>query len=210
MFLLILLVVSAGRLTGNAVRGSIEDLGTGDTTTFDDGTEVTIDNIDSNTGQVSGTLTTSSGDSQSFSLAEGQTSTAVGGIQIAVGDIGKGGLFGLIGAPEVPIRITPAPNLPTEGEGLDGVGCEFLEEEEAIISLGEGTFLNGHIVDLDEEGGLIVDETYSYPPLEDGGYYLVPIPNPECYWEASFNNGELYMITVCNVAEEFIGEEFVE
>lgn len=227
IILLSLSIVSA-KITGRATRGTLEDtekIGTGDTTTFNDGSEVTITTIDSDTGQISGTLTTTDGSTQTFSLAEGQTSTSVGGIKITTGDI-RTGLFGF-GSPTVPITISSPtdistiggsgidgslPGLPTRGEieGLTGeVGCDLLEEEEALIYLGEGTFLNGHTVDLDEEGGLIVDETYAYPPLEDGGYYLVPIPNPDCYWEASFEDGELYMYTICNVAEEFAGEEFV-
>ncbi len=218
IFLLTISIVSAGLfnwITGNPVRPPLEpaDLGVGESTTFDGGS-ITITDIDSNTGEISGTLTTSSG-AQSFSLAEGQTTTAVGGIQISAGNIGGGGLFGtgLFGGPSVPIEITPTPTRPPiedggeegtdwGGEEFGGGGCEFIEEEEAFLGLGEETFINGHIIYLDEEGGLTVDDTYSYPPLRDGGNYLVPIPNPECHWEASFEDGGLYMLTVCPVPEE--------
>ncbi len=221
IFLLTLSVVSAGlfsRKTGNALRDVQpvgDTLGVGESTTFDGGS-VTITDIDSNTGEISGTLTTSSG-TQTFSLAEGQTSTAVGGIQISAGNIGGGGLFGtgLFGGPSIPIDITPTPTRPPiedggedfggtgfGGEEFGGSSCEFIEEEEAFLGLGEESFINNHIIYLDEEGGLTVDDTYSYPPLRDGGNYLVPIPNPECHWEASFEDGGLYMLTVCPVPEE--------
>ncbi len=226
IFLLSVSIVSAGifsRKTGNALRtlDPPTSIGEGDTTTFDDGTGVTITDINSNTGTVSGTLTTSSGSTQSFSLAEGQTITSSTGIKISAGDV-KTGFLGL-GGLSIPISISPAPTRPLIENGGDsttdfggeegtdwgsgdfgGGGCEFIEEEEAFLGLGEESFINGHNIYLDEEGGLEVDRVYRYPPLRKGGNYLVPIPNPECHWEASFEDGGLYMLTVCPLPEEFV------
>lgn len=104
-----------------------------------------------------------------------------------------------IKSPPPDIQTLPPP---TDTENGFGGGCELLEEEETFLGLGEESFINEHVIFLDEDGGLLIDDTYYYPELKEGGSYLVPIPNPECYWEAYFDGGELSMYTVCPLPEE--------
>ncbi len=97
------------------------------------------------------------------------------------------------------------------GEFIEDTGlaesCEYLEIEEAVLYPGDvgekGGILNNRYLDFDEDEILTIDETFS-TQLKEGATYLVPIPNQECYWEASYEDGELYMVTVCPVEEEFV------
>ena len=130
-------------------------------------------------------------------------------------------LWGLFDGPLKPVEVPTVPVgsdtiLPREdlaedvgGDSIGGNGCDLLEIEELVIYPGDvgenGGVLNNRYVDFNDNEELIIDETYAYP-LTEGGKYLVPIPNQECYWEASYEDGELYMVTVCNVAEESLLE----
>jgi len=230
VFIFLLMISSASAIFGwgnsNAVidgsSSESENLEEGETTIFEDGSEVTITGINNEDGIVEGTITGLDGTTRSFALEEGASSTLADGSVLSVENIGKT-WFG-IGSEITLISLSSGVTRgELEGEDLGDEemdfggefscesGCNFLGEEEASVFLGEGTFLNGHTVDLDEEGSLILDGTYAYPPLEDGASYLVPIPTPDCHWEATFKDGELYMFTICECdLEEFAEEEFVE
>ncbi len=201
IFLLSISIISAGFfdwLNGGAVRSfepASQDLGIGDTTSLGD---LDVEIIDINNGVTTIQATDSSGGSKTFSLAEGQTGF-YGATQISVNDLGKGGFLGLVGEQIATVQLTP------KDAGLNGgSSCDSLEIEEVVLSLGDvgenGGILNNRFIDFDEDGYLIVDEVYAYP-LDEGGSYLVPIPNQECHWEASYEGGELYMVTVCDTGE---------
>ena len=90
--------------------------------------------------------------------------------------------------------------------GSIGESCEILEIEEVALRPGDvgeekGGVLNNRFVDFDRKEILTIDETFS-TQLEDGKTYYIPIPSQQCYWEASYENGELYILTVCPPAEE--------
>ena len=88
-----------------------------------------------------------------------------------------------------------------------GESCELIDIEEAVLYPGDegenGGVLNNRFIDFSDDEILTIDETFS-TLLEDGNTYLVPIPNQECHWEASYESGELYMITVCPPIDEFV------
>ena len=94
----------------------------------------------------------------------------------------------------------------TETTSFIGQSCEILEIEEVALRPGDvgeekGGVLNNRFVDFDRNEILTIDETFS-TQLENGKTYYIPIPSQQCYWEASYENGELYILTVCPPAEE--------
>ncbi|MDP2672281.1 MAG: hypothetical protein Q8O84_00515 [Nanoarchaeota archaeon] len=82
-------------------------------------------------------------------------------------------------------------------------GCEGLEIEELFISPGNvgNEVLNNRYIDFTDDEELIIDELFS-TQLEEGREYFIPIPNQECYWHATYENEELYIITECYADEE--------
>ncbi|MBI2056956.1 hypothetical protein HYT91_01750 [Candidatus Pacearchaeota archaeon] len=116
-------------------------------------------------------------------------------------------LFG--GEPETPPLDEPIPidiNEDVELNGNDFIdGCEVLDLEALSISPGNVgvEVLNNRFIDFDDDEVLTIDETFS-TQLKEGNSYLVPIPNQQCYWEASYEKGELYMVTVCPALEEIV------
>ena len=100
----------------------------------------------------------------------------------------------------IPIEINGDGEL--NGDILNGESCEILDLEELYISPGNVGVeaLNNRFIDFDDDEVLTIDETFS-TQLKEGRSYLIPIPNQECYWEASYDNGELHMTTVCPVSE---------
>ena len=94
-------------------------------------------------------------------------------------------------------------DLPLDGGNLGGESCETLEIEELFISPGNvgNEALNNRFIDFDDDEVLTIDETFS-TQLEEGRKYLIPIPNQKCYWEASYEKGELYLTTICYPEDE--------
>ena len=93
----------------------------------------------------------------------------------------------------------------TGDKSLTGESCEILGIEEAVLRPGDvgdekGGILNNRFLDFGRNEVLTIDETFS-TQLEDGKTYYIPIPSQQCYWEASYENGELYMKTVCPTAD---------
>ena len=93
--------------------------------------------------------------------------------------------------------------IPDEGgESLGGESCETLDIEKLFILPGNVGIeaLNNRFIDFDDDEVLTIDETFS-TQLKEGNKYLIPIPNQECYWDASYEDGELHMVTVCYADE---------
>ena len=105
----------------------------------------------------------------------------------------------------IPLDDQTIPPIDEGGDLLDGESCEILDIEELYISPGNVGVeaLNNRFIDFDEDEVLTIDETFS-TQLKEGNKYLIPIPNQQCYWEADYDGGELYMTTVCPVPEEIV------
>jgi len=102
-----------------------------------------------------------------------------------------------------PLPVPEDKEIPTNGN-LGGESCEVFEIEELYIRPGDvgedWGILNNRYVDFYDNEVLTIDETFSYP-LKEGNKYYIAIPSQECYWEASYEEGELHLVTVCLTSE---------
>ena len=200
-----------GKSTGTAIQAPpapggnpTNDYLIGDTFETLNGDQATINDVVG--GEVQFTLIGSKG-TRTFSLAETESDSLSG---ILVNQINNPLFFG---ATTITITLREpieslfsggelTPNEPIDTNNPASGSCESFDIEELYISRGNvgNEILNNRFIDFDDDEILTVNELFSYP-LKEGNKYYVPITNQQCYWEASYEDGELYMITVCPPAE---------